>query len=167
MGCQYELYPEFDKPILFIKGLKVKKRNISEFNKKIGKEMIWKILGFNDEKRLINNIQDHRQVIFDIIVKYIQMNHDIKLYTLNARFDPTHMCSAREFIETRDLKKLTYKKTTKGNRMVLDFEKKRAESNKTLEPGRFFYFVIEHPNSKAKIGHKICLVSESNKVVKR
>ncbi|CAG8856007.1 24389_t:CDS:1, partial [Gigaspora margarita] len=28
------------------------------------KEMIWKILGFNDEKRLINNIQNHRQVIF-------------------------------------------------------------------------------------------------------
>ncbi|CAG8856452.1 4600_t:CDS:2, partial [Gigaspora margarita] len=76
------------------------------------------------------------QVIFDIIVKYIQMNHDIKLYTLNARFDPTYMCSAREFIETQDLKKLTYKKMTKGNRMVLDFEKKWAESNKTLESAK-------------------------------
>ena len=39
-GIEYLDQPEYDKPNLFIKGLKIKKHNTSDFTKQIGKEML-------------------------------------------------------------------------------------------------------------------------------
>ncbi|RIB08146.1 hypothetical protein C2G38_2045404 [Gigaspora rosea] len=45
--------------------------------------------------------------------------------------------------------------------MVIDFIAKRNEEGKEdLEPGRFYYYIITHPDSNINIGRKMRLVSE-------
>ena len=100
-------------------------------------------------------------------MKYIQTPHNVKLYTLNANFNPVYSINyeACEFINNKNkiiINKLKQKSTSnKGNKIVIDFAANRKnDTEKVLQPGRFFYYVLDLDYKN--IGHKMCLISEFN-----
>ncbi|CAG8818825.1 20184_t:CDS:1, partial [Racocetra fulgida] len=52
-GVVHESESNFTSPSLYLKGVKVVKRNVSEFYKIVAEEMIWSALGFNHEDKSI------------------------------------------------------------------------------------------------------------------
>src|SRR5436853_1423462 len=75
-GIVHENNVEFDSPILFKKGLKVVKRNASKFYKLVAKEMLWMVLGFDENLLLINENINSMQVVRRIIKKYLKKNFE-------------------------------------------------------------------------------------------
>ncbi|RIB09469.1 hypothetical protein C2G38_2208844 [Gigaspora rosea] len=84
------------------------------------------------------------------------IKHELDLFVLNAKYDPTNKpVSVQDFFNSKHIEK------SQGNKMVMDFIAKRNEEGREdLKPGRFYYYIITHPNSNINIGIKMRLVSE-------
>ena len=155
-GIIHERAPSFESPKLYLKGLKLIKRSASKFYKTIGEEMIWSILGFDSNHLIMSNFRDPKQVIIDILIRYIQTpQRDLNLFVLNGKYDP--MYAPLSVLDYWNNRHVTIKK---GNKMVIDFVAKRELEKKSTDPGRFYYYVLEHPDLKARMWHKMCMVSE-------
>ncbi|KAF0556661.1 hypothetical protein F8M41_015020 [Gigaspora margarita] len=132
------------------------KRNASKFYKTIAELMVWKALGFDEQKQLTNKKIDPKQIVFDTLSKYISQQHDLELFVLNVKYDLSKKpASVKDFFNSK------YVEHSSGNKMVMDFVAKRNEEGKEdLEPGRFYYYVLIHQDPKVNIGKKMRLVSE-------
>ncbi|RIB01352.1 hypothetical protein C2G38_2231094 [Gigaspora rosea] len=97
-----------------------------------------------------------KQIVYDTILKYICQEHELDLFVLNAKYNSTNKpVSIRDFFNSKHVEK------SQENKMVIDFIAKRnEEGKKDLEPERFYYYIITHPNSNINIGRKMQLVSE-------
>ncbi|RIB06211.1 hypothetical protein C2G38_2046975 [Gigaspora rosea] len=118
--------------------------------------MIWTSLGFDERKQIMTQVTNTKQIVYDTILKYIYQEHELDLFVLNTKYDPTNKpVSVRDFFNSKHVEK------SQGNKMVMDFIAKRNEEDKEdLEPGRFYYYIITHPDSNVNIGRKMRLVSE-------
>ena len=160
----------FDDLKLFMKGMRIVKRNVSKFYKTVAEDMLWSVLGFEKTEKNIN-ISVEESELKDIIIKKIKKyvlnmdhNKDLELFKLTAKYDPTYRrISAKDFWNMEERK--NFSSTTKGNKMVLDFVAQLSRNRKTLESGRFFYIIIEK-NVKS-ISEKICLFDDFNSLKNR
>ncbi|KAF0463566.1 DNA/RNA polymerase [Gigaspora margarita] len=154
--CLHEHFVELVDTVLFLKGVKMIKRNASKFYKTIAESMVWMALGFDEQKKLTNKKLDLRQIVFDTLSKYINQQHDLELFVLNAKYDLSKKpISIKDFFNSKHTEQLS------GNKMVIDFVAKRNEKGKEdLEPGRFYYYILAHQDPKVNIGRKMRLVSE-------
>ncbi|KAF0469260.1 hypothetical protein F8M41_025609 [Gigaspora margarita] len=118
--------------------------------------MVWKALGFDEQKQLSNKKIDPKQIVFDTLSKYISQQHDLELFVLNAKYDPSKKpVSVKDFFNSKHVEQ------SSGNKMVMDFVTKRnKESKEDLEPGHFYYYVLTHQDPKVNIGRKMWLISE-------
>ncbi|RIB04605.1 hypothetical protein C2G38_2221924 [Gigaspora rosea] len=109
------------------------KRNASKFYKKIAEEMIWTSSGFDERKQIMTQVTDTKQIVYDTILKYISQEHELDLFVLNTKYDPTNKpVSVQDFFNSKHVEK------SQGNKMVMDFIVKRNEEDKEdLEPGQF------------------------------
>ncbi|KAF0491976.1 hypothetical protein F8M41_021806 [Gigaspora margarita] len=132
------------------------KRNASKFYKTIAESMVWKALGFDEQKQFTNQKIDPKQIVFDTLSNYISQQHDLELFVLNTKYDPAKKrASVKDFFISKHVER------SSGNKMVMDFVAKRNEKSKEdLEPGRFYYYVLTYQDPKVNIGRKIWLVSE-------
>ncbi|RIB02540.1 hypothetical protein C2G38_2227553 [Gigaspora rosea] len=113
----------------------------------------------------MTQITDTKQIVYDTILKYIYQEHELDLFVLNAKYDPTNKSvSIRDFFNSKHIEK------SQENKMIMDLIAKRdEEGKKDLEPGCFYYYIITHPDSNINIGRKMQLVSEfkdTNKIDK-
>ncbi|KAF0544883.1 hypothetical protein F8M41_002557 [Gigaspora margarita] len=132
------------------------KRNASKFYKTIAESMVWMALGFDEQKQFTKQKIDPKQIVFDTLSKYISQQHNLELFVLNAKYDPSKKpASVKDFFNSKHVKQ------SSGNKMVMDFVAKRNEEGKEdLEPGCFYYYVLTHQDPKVNIGRKMRLVSE-------
>jgi hypothetical protein len=132
------------------------KRNASKFYKTIAESMVLLVLGFDEQKQFTNENIDAKQIVFNTLSKYIDQQHDLELFVLNAKYDPSKKpVSVRDYFNSKHVEK------SGGNKMVIDFIAKRdREGKEDLEPGRFYYYIIKHQESKISIGKKMRLISE-------
>ncbi|CAG8778132.1 9167_t:CDS:1, partial [Racocetra fulgida] len=164
-GVVHELEPNFTSPSLYLRGVKLVKRNISEFYKIVAEEMIWSALGFNHEDKSIKQEDiDRKQSTFQIINKYIcQKNISLDLFVLTAKYDSLYSpISLIEFgklfnphlHDKEELKRIREKQknseTRKGNRMVIAFASMMQRNKKPLEPGRFYYYIVSKEGQNNK-----------------
>ncbi|KAF0488271.1 hypothetical protein F8M41_022358 [Gigaspora margarita] len=108
------------------------KRNTSKFYKTIAESMVWRALGFDEQKQLMNKKIDSKQIVFDTLSNYISQQHcDLELFVLNAKYDPSKKpVSIKDFFNSKHVEQ------TSGNKMVIDFVAKRnGEGKEDLEPG--------------------------------
>src|SRR5260363_478925 len=150
-GCLHEHFVELVDAVLFLKEVKMIKRNTSKFYKTIAESMVWRALGFDTQKQLTNRKIDPKQIVFDTLSNYISQQYDLELFVLNAKYDPSKKpVSVKDFFNSKHVE------WTSGNKMVIDFVAKRnSEGKENLEPGRFYYYVLTHQDPKVNIGRKI------------
>ncbi|KAF0385174.1 DNA/RNA polymerase [Gigaspora margarita] len=155
-GCLHEHFVKLVDAVLFLKGVKMIKRNASKFYKTIAESIVWRALGFDEQKQLTNKKIDPKQIVFDTLSKYISQQHDLKLFVLNAKYNLSKKpVSVKDFFNSKHVEQ------SSGNKIVMDFVTKRnKEGKEDLEPGHFYYYVLTHQDPKVNIGRKMRLVSD-------
>ena len=76
------------------------------------------VLGFDENRLLINENINSIQVVRRIIKKYLKKNfeNDLDVFKLTAKYDPNH-----SRMTVREFEKWKHIKITKGNTMVINF----------------------------------------------
>ena len=89
-GCIYEYKPNLENPKLYLKGLKIVKRNTSAFYKMIAEEIIWSLLEFINNQISEKNITP-KQIVIDIITENIKevRNLDRETFKLTEKNNPS------------------------------------------------------------------------------
>ena len=103
-GIKHSYKASFDDLELFMKGVRIVKRNISKFYKIVAEDMLWSILGFEKTEENIN-ISVEESELKDIIIKKIKKyvlnmdhNKDLELFKLTAKYDLMYRrISAKDF----------------------------------------------------------------------
>jgi DNA polymerase family B len=147
-GCIHEYKPNLDNPKLFLKGLKIVKRNTSAFYKLIAEEMIWSSLGFID-----NQISEQdtipKQIVIDIITENIKevRNLDIETFKLTGKNNPSdERITIKDYLKQRDMKNKKPAFSKKGNKMMIDFVANMEAKGIIIQYGRLYYYVIKYPD---------------------
>ncbi|KAF0526225.1 DNA/RNA polymerase [Gigaspora margarita] len=159
--CLHEHFVELVDTVLFLKGIKMIKRNASKFYKTIAESMVWRALGFDEQKQLTNKKIDPKQIssgnkmVMDFVAKRNEESkEDLELghfyYYVLTHQDPKVNIGRKirlvsEFIETDAIDKLYYFKSLKdicasffaciakdAEKQIEAFYKKQTDSFKQL-----------------------------------
>jgi DNA polymerase elongation subunit (family B) len=150
-GCEHENKSNLDNPKLYLKGLKIVKRNTSLFYKTIAKEMIWSVLGFDNDKQISEKTPNPKQIVIDIITRNIQQVQelDIELFKLTGKYNSSDdRTTIKDYMKKQDIKNKKPILSKKGNTMILDFKERMNNMGINIIVGRVYYIVLKHLNSK-------------------
>ncbi|CAG8455392.1 6893_t:CDS:2 [Cetraspora pellucida] len=170
IGIKHFYKPDLDNLKLLLKGLKIVKRNVSEFYKIIAKELIYSLLGFNKDFSIHLEEIDRKELVLQIITEYVNKKETmLDLFVLIAKYDLTYAAvSAKDFAKTLDhhlysneerasiLAQVFLSATKKGNKIVFNFIFKLEEP---IESGHFFYYIVTKPG-KSSISDKMILIKK-------
>ncbi|CAG8590973.1 23399_t:CDS:2 [Cetraspora pellucida] len=122
---------ELDNLILFQKG-RIIKKNATNFYRTVTTDIIWSVLGFEDQKKiLMNNEKSIEQTISEVVKKYIDET-DLKLFKLTDKYNPNFKrTSLTDFANGKfqPIKK-------GGNTKVINFVTRMQDDHRIeIEPG--------------------------------
>ncbi|CAG8789572.1 16501_t:CDS:1, partial [Cetraspora pellucida] len=150
-GIKHEDKVELDNPILFQKG-RIIKKNATNFYRTVTTDIIWSVLGFEDQKEiLMNNEKSIEQTISEVVKKYINET-DLKLFKLTDKYNPNFKrTSLNDFANGK------FQPIKKGsNTKVINFVTRMQDDYRIeIEPGRFYYYILTHQDEKAQVYEKM------------
>jgi DNA polymerase elongation subunit (family B) len=135
----------FEIPDLLVKGMKIIKRNTSQFYKLTAQEILWLSLGFDNERNILEQKLDPEEIIKIVIQKYIKMAHENpEIFKLTAKYDPSYKrILVRDFWTSKHVEK------KKGNKMVIDYVSRMEYIFKIIiSTGRFYYLITKFDSTK-------------------
>ena len=150
-GIKHEDKAELDNPILFQKG-RIIKKNATNFYRTVTTDIIWSVLGFENQKEILMNDEKSIEQIISEVVKKYNDETDLKLFKLTDKYNPDFKRPS-----LTDFANGNFQPVKKGeNLKVINFVTHINDYYRIkIEPGRFYYFILKHQNEKAQIYEKM------------